>query len=114
MTEQKVFNNSLAEAISKTDPKTSYVSTLIATWFMIIGIAAFMIFLGFFEKMSGWLKTISLFNMFFMLLFMYANLVVTYQQYRSYKEAKAIQDEIMKVQQTIDMKVKQANERKNG
>ena len=90
---KKVFNNAIAEAISRTDPSIQFQSNILATWCMLFGVAGFMFYLGFIAEMNNWMRILSLVNMFFMMLFMYSNLVMAYQQLRSYKEAKALQEE---------------------
>lgn len=89
-----IFPDFLAKAMAKVDQRTQYESSMMSMSLMSIGLVLSAVYMCIYTELMLWFKIVIVINSFFGILFMWSYIVMTYQQYNSYMEAKAFQDEI--------------------
>lgn len=83
-----VLPDSMAKTMKLIDMRVQYESSIMATFFIIMGMIAFTIYLTFFSSLSGWYKFFIAFNSFWGIVFMLSNLITSFQAYDQYMKVK--------------------------
>lgn len=87
-----VLPDGMAKIMKIIDMRTQYEASIMAMFFMMIGMIAFTIYILFFADLSGFMKFFIVFNSFWGMVFMGASLVTNFQSYNYYMQSqKAIE-----------------------
>lgn len=86
--EDFIFSPEVAKTLKKVDIGIQYESSMIATFFLIVGLLFFTIYTVFFTPYNIVMKIFITFNSLFAMLLMASMLVTSYQQFISYRESR--------------------------
>ena len=89
-----IFGDFLGNALSKVDLRTQFEASMLSVSMMIAGLILTIIYIVLYIDFQLWFKIVFVVNGLFGILFMLSNLVTTFQSYRSYMEAKRMQEEL--------------------
>lgn len=89
-----IFGDVLGNALSKVDLRTQFEASMLSVTMMMVGLVLTIIYIVFYIDFQVWFKIVFVVNGLFGILFMLSNLVTTFQSYRSYMEAKKMQEEL--------------------
>ena len=82
-----IFTPEVAKSLKKIDPSIQYESSIIGSFFLIVGMLIFCIYTIFFTPYALIMKIFIVFNSFFAMILMGSMLITSYQQFVSYKES---------------------------
>jgi hypothetical protein len=82
-----IFSSEVAQTIKKVDMGIQYESSIIALFFLMVGLILMIIYTVFFTQYNTIMKVFIAFNSFFALILMSSMLITNYQQFISYKES---------------------------
>lgn len=82
-----IFSPEIAQSIKKVDMGIQYETSIISTFFLIIGLLLFVIYTIFFTPYPLVTKIFISFNSFFAMILMASLLITNYQQFISYRES---------------------------
>jgi hypothetical protein len=85
--EDFIFSPEVAQTLKKVDIGIQYESSMIATFFLIVGLLLFTIYTVFFTQYQLVMKIFITFNSFFAMILMASMLITSYQQFISYRES---------------------------
>ena len=91
-----VFPNPMAKLMASIDQRTQYEASMMSILFILLGIIIMGFYAVFFSEMSLFMKIMISVNTGAGFMFLFSNLVTTYQQYRSYLEALDVLLEVNK------------------
>lgn len=95
------FPDPMAKMMKNVNEQVQYEGSLLSTFFIMIGLIAFNVYMIFFTDFSWWFKGFSLFNSFWGVMFMLSAMVTTYNQYVTYMNATEGIRQIIEAQHQI-------------
>jgi len=96
-----IFPKFIADVMGKVDQRVQYEASMLSMFFMMIGLLLSVIYGSIYTDFKLWFKITLWVNAFFGLLFMTSYLITTFQQYKSYMEFKALQENIPALKSTF-------------
>ena len=91
-----VFPNPMAKLMASIDQRTQYEANMMSVLFILIGLLVMGGYAIFFSELSLFMKIMISVNTVAGFMFLFSNLVTTYQQYVSYLEALDVLTEVNK------------------